>query len=181
MSSNRIRPPRACEFGVRRAPADKSHTRSPSFCEKPTRTSAIGRSRSSHRISQTRCSKSRERASTPQLEVNRGLPVKKLIRYFERQGAVWTAKDELKQLIEFRKLNLTQTWPYMGQFDIVFIRNVMIYFDQDTKRDILQRIARNLSPSGYLFMGAAETVIGMGVPYQREELNGAICYRPTNG
>jgi len=116
-----------------------------------------------------------------QLEVNRGLPIKKLVRFFERKGAVWQAKSELRDVIECRRLNLTTPWPYLGDFDVVFIRNVMIYFDQPTKIDILKRVRRVLRPEGYLFIGSAETIIGLGVPYQREEVNATVCYRPTPG
>lgn len=115
-----------------------------------------------------------------QLEVNRGLPVKKLIKFFDRKGAVWQAKQELRDLINFRRLNLTTSWPYLGQFDIVFIRNVLIYFDQNTKAEILNRVRRVLRPDGYLFIGSAETTIGLGVPFQREEIDVSICYRPNN-
>lgn len=69
----------------------------------------------------------------------------------------------------------------MSQFDIVFIRNVLIYFDHATKIDILNRVHRTLSPDGYLFIGSAETVIGMGLPHQREEIDATVSYRPTTG
>lgn len=114
-----------------------------------------------------------------QLEVNRGLPVKKLVRFFERSGTSWRVKDELRNMIEYRRLNLTQPWPYLGQFDIVFIRNVLIYFDQETKRDILTRMRSVMKPNSYLFIGSAETIIGLGVPYERQEIHGTVCYRPT--
>ncbi|MFK7768393.1 MAG: protein-glutamate O-methyltransferase CheR [Mariniblastus sp.] len=115
-----------------------------------------------------------------QLEVNRGLPVKKLIKFFDRKGSVWQAKQELRDSIEFRRLNLTTPWPYLGQFDIVFIRNVLIYFDQTTKAEILNRVRRVLRPDGYLFIGSAETTIGLGVPFQRKETDVSVCYRPIN-
>jgi chemotaxis protein methyltransferase CheR len=115
-----------------------------------------------------------------QLEVNRGLPVKKLVRFFERQGSTWRAKQELRDMIDFRRLNLTSPFPNLGQFDIVFIRNVLIYFDEKTKIDILNRVRRVLRPDGYLFIGSVETTIGLGVAYQREEIDASVCYRPTN-
>ncbi len=114
-----------------------------------------------------------------QLEVNRGLPVKKLVRFFQRSGTTWRVKDELRNMISYRRLNLTQTWPYLGQFDIVFIRNVLIYFDQEKKRDILQRMRQVLKPNAYLFIGSAETIIGLGVPFERKEIHGTVCYRST--
>lgn len=115
-----------------------------------------------------------------QLEVNRGLPARKLVRFFERNGSVWRAKEELRSMIKHRRLNLTQAFPQMGQFDIVMIRNVLIYFDQPTKTQILKKIGRALRSDGYLFIGSAETLIGLGLPYQRQEINGTISYRPTN-
>lgn len=116
-----------------------------------------------------------------QLEVNRGLPARKLIRFFERAGADWRTKPEIRDMIRYQRLNLTKPLTFMSQFDIVFIRNVLIYFDQPTKTDILKRVHRTLSPDGYLFIGSAETVIGMGLPYRREELDATVCYRPTTG
>jgi chemotaxis protein methyltransferase CheR len=116
-----------------------------------------------------------------QLEVNRGLPAKKLVRFFDRRGNSWQAKPEIRDLIEFRRLNLTTPWPFLGTFDIIFIRNVLIYFDQPTKTDILKRTSRVLHPNGYLFIGSAETIIGLGLPYRREEIDATVCYRPIIG
>jgi chemotaxis protein methyltransferase CheR len=84
-------------------------------------------------------------------------------------------------MITYQRLNLTKPLPFMSQFDVVFIRNVLIYFDQSTKIDILNRVHRTLNPDGYLFIGSAETVIGMGLPYRREEIDATVCYRPTTG
>jgi chemotaxis protein methyltransferase CheR len=112
-----------------------------------------------------------------QLEVNRGLPARNLVRFFDRSGSTWTTKPELRNLIDFQKLNLTTVWPITTQFDVIFIRNVLIYFDQPNKADILRRTLRLLRPNGYLFIGAAETVIGLDLPLEREEIDGTICYR----
>ncbi|MGZ0172461.1 MAG: CheR family methyltransferase [Planctomycetales bacterium] len=71
--------------------------------------------------------------------------------------------------------------PRSRPFDIVFIRNVLIYFDQPTKTDILKRVHRTLSSDGYLFIGSAETFIGMGLPYRRKEIDATVSYRPTAG
>ena len=113
-----------------------------------------------------------------QLEVNRGLPVTKLVKFFDRQGSKWQTKPMLKELIKFQKLNLTKAWPQVGQFDIVFIRNVLIYFEQATKSEILKRVHKVVRPEGYVFIGSVETTIGMGVPFQREEIDATVCYRP---
>lgn len=114
-----------------------------------------------------------------QLEVNRGLPARKLVRFFDRTGAVWRTKPEIRDMITYQRLNLTKALPSISKFDIVFIRNVLIYFDQPTKTNILKRVHRTLSPDGYLFIGSAETVIGMSLPYRREEIDATVCYRPT--
>ena len=116
-----------------------------------------------------------------QLEVNRGLPAKTLVRFFERNGAVWKASPELRDMIQFKRLNLTTEWPYLGKFDIVFIRNVLIYFDQKTKSDILRRMHTVMQPEGYLFIGSAETIIGLGAPFRREGIDATVCYRPEVG
>ena len=118
------------------------------------------------------------RGSYSQLEVNRGLPVTKLVRFFERDGMNWRAKKELRDLIKFRRLNLTSNWPNMGKFDLVFARNVMIYFDRPTKTEILNRVGGVLAPDGYLFLGSAETTIGLSVPFQRKDVDVSFCYRP---
>ena len=82
-------------------------------------------------------------------------------------------------MIEHRRLNLTKPWPYLGHFDIVLVRNVLIYFDQRTKTEILKRVQGTLRPEGYLFLGSAETLIGSAVTYQRRQIDATICYRPT--
>ncbi len=78
-----------------------------------------------------------------QLEINRGLPAMLMVKYFKKQGLEWEINQELRDMIEFREVNLLEQWPIMPALDVVFIRNVLIYFNQDTKRQILGRI-RNL-------------------------------------
>lgn len=115
-----------------------------------------------------------------QLEVNRGLPARTLVRFFDRSGSQWRAKPELRNMIEFSRLNLTSPFASLGQFDIVFIRNVLIYFDKPTKQDILTRVRGVLRPDSYLFIGSVESTIGFNVPYRREEIDATVCYRPNN-
>ena len=112
-----------------------------------------------------------------QLEVNRGLPARTLVRFFERSGSLWRAKPELRDMIEFSRLNLTSPFSSLGQFDIVFLRNV---FDKPTKQDILTRVHGVLRPDSYLFIGSVESTIGFNVPYRREEIDATVCYRPNN-
>ncbi|MBK7876651.1 MAG: protein-glutamate O-methyltransferase CheR [Planctomycetes bacterium] len=112
-----------------------------------------------------------------QLEVNRGLPAKYLVKYFEKRGSDWQVKQELRSMIEFRELNLIKPWPSMPQFDIVFIRNVLIYFDLPTKRAILGNIRKLLRSDGYLFLGGAETTLSIDENFKRSQAGTTWCYR----
>lgn len=96
-----------------------------------------------------------------QFEVNRGLPAPLLIKYFTKQGDRWVVNDSLRKGIEFRQMNLVEPWPIFLPFDIVLIRNVMIYFDVPTKQGILKKIRTCLQPRGSLFLGTAETTINL--------------------
>lgn len=112
-----------------------------------------------------------------QLEINRGLPAKYLVKYFEKRGNDWQIKSDLRSMIEFKELNLIQAWPSMPPLDIVFIRNVLIYFDLPTKRAILGRIRQAMQPGGYLFLGGAETTLSIDENYKREQVGPSWCYR----
>ncbi|WP_026784312.1 CheR family methyltransferase [Pleomorphomonas koreensis] len=96
-----------------------------------------------------------------QFEVQRGLPIQLLLKYFTQQGESWTISPQLRSMVQWRKFNLLESFAAFGQFDIVFCRNVLIYFDQTTKVDILGRISKIMAPDGYLVLGAAETVVGL--------------------
>ena len=117
-----------------------------------------------------------------QFEVQRGLPIQLLVKYFMQRGELWQVAPHLREMVTFRPLNLLNDFSVLGSFDVVFCRNVLIYFDQDTKIKVLNRIARQMPADGYLVLGAAETVIGLTdafkpVPDQRglyvPKLNGA--------
>lgn len=112
-----------------------------------------------------------------QLEVNRGLPAPALIKHFERKGLEFVAKDYLRNSIDFRQLNLAEPWPDLGQVDVVFLRNVLIYFSEATKRDILERIARLLRRDGYVFLGTGETTLNLSNRFERVPADGAGVYR----
>jgi len=114
-----------------------------------------------------------------QLEVNRGLPVQYLLKYFTRHGGSWEITPEIRRRVEFRRVNLIEAWPALPMFDLVFIRNVMIYFDVDAKRSILSRIRQRLRPDGHLFLGAAETTLNIDAGFARTEYERAGCYRPA--
>lgn len=96
-----------------------------------------------------------------QFEVQRGLPIQLLVKYFAKQDDNWRISQEIRSMVEFRKLNLLHPFAGLGRFDIVFCRNVLIYFGLETKSDVLARIARTLTPDGFLVLGAAETVVGV--------------------
>jgi chemotaxis protein methyltransferase CheR len=104
-----------------------------------------------------------------QLEVNRGLPAALLVKYFRQDGAHWQVRDDLRAMIDFQPLNLAAPWPVMPAFDLVFLRNVMIYFDVETKKAILGRVARLLRSDGYLVLGGAETTFNLDSSYERVE------------
>ena len=112
-----------------------------------------------------------------QLEVNRGLPAPLLMKYFTKVEAKWAVKDELKKLVEFRQMNLFKPWPILPMFDVVFIRNVMIYFDLDTKKSILKRIRQCMQPQGSLFLGTAETTLNIDADWQPVTLGRATIYQ----
>jgi len=96
-----------------------------------------------------------------QFEVQRGLPIQMLMQHFEQVGEQWRISDKVRKMVQFRQLNLLTDCSMLGMFDVVFCRNVLIYFDQATKVDTLERIRRQLAPDGYLILGAAETVVGL--------------------
>jgi len=96
-----------------------------------------------------------------QFEVQRGLPIGLLLKYFSQNGEIWQIAPEIRAMVQFRPLNLLEEFSHLGAFDIVFCRNVLIYFDQDTKTKVLHDLARVLRSDGYLVLGAAETVVGL--------------------
>lgn len=115
------------------------------------------------------------------LEVNRGLPAPMLIKYFTKVGVDYEIKPEIRSMVQFSELNLIGAWPAFPTFDIVFLRNVLIYFDVDTKRTIMGRVKRLLPPDGHLFLGAAETTMNIDDGFERLPLERAGCYRRTTG
>ena len=105
-----------------------------------------------------------ERAKTgtyTQFEVQRGLPIQLLVKHFSKAGENWQIAPELRHMVQFRTLNLLNDFSPLGMFDLVFCRNVLIYFDQPTKTSVLNRLARQMPEDGYLVLGAAETVVGL--------------------
>jgi chemotaxis protein methyltransferase CheR len=96
-----------------------------------------------------------------QFEVQRGLPIQMLVKYFKQTGETWQIIPELRAMVQHRQLNLLHDFSQLGTFDVIFCRNVLIYFDQDTKINIFNRFTRLIEPDGFLVLGAAETVVGL--------------------
>jgi chemotaxis protein methyltransferase CheR len=113
------------------------------------------------------------------LETGRGLPPQFLSRYFRQLQGKWSISQDCRRLVEFRCLNLNDSWPMMPPCDVVFLRNVMIYFDIRTRAALVERVRKVLRPDGFLFLGGAETLIGMDTGYERLTGTGCSYYRPT--
>ncbi len=96
-----------------------------------------------------------------QFEVQRGLPIQMLVKYFKQTGELWQVNADIRAMIQHRQLNLLHDFSLLGVFDVIFCRNVLIYFDQETKVNIFNRLARVTEPDGFLVLGAAETVVGL--------------------
>jgi chemotaxis protein methyltransferase CheR len=96
-----------------------------------------------------------------QFEVQRGLPIQMLVKYFTQVGELWQLNADIRAMVQHRQLNLLQDFSHLGTFDVIFCRNVLIYFDQDTKAGIFERVARLLEGDGVLALGAAESVVGI--------------------
>jgi chemotaxis protein methyltransferase CheR len=96
-----------------------------------------------------------------QFEVQRGLPIQMLVKYFKQTGELWQINPEIRAMVQHRQINLLHDFSQLGVFDVIFCRNVLIYFDQDTKIDIFRRLAKATEKDGFLALGAAETVVGL--------------------
>lgn len=112
-----------------------------------------------------------------ELEVNRGLSAERRSRFFTREGAKLRVRDELKARVEFRECNLLQSFSMLGPFDVVFCRNVLIYFSNDNKRDILARIAKTMKSKGYLFLGGSEPLASYSQGFDMIRCPRGVVYR----
>jgi len=101
-----------------------------------------------------------------QFEVQRGLPIQLLVKYFKQAGDRWQIDSAIREMVRYRPFNLLDDLSGLGQFDVIFCRNVLIYFDQPTKQMVLERMARQLAPDGFLYLGGAETVVGITDKFQ---------------
>jgi chemotaxis protein methyltransferase CheR len=113
-----------------------------------------------------------------QLEIGRGLPAPMLVKHFKRLGTQWEVSDQLKSMVRSQVLNLAAPFPPLPVFDVVFLRNVLIYFDRETKRSVLSRVREVMSPHGYLFLGGAETTMGIDETWTRTSVGRLTLNRP---
>ncbi|MBT9588570.1 protein-glutamate O-methyltransferase CheR [bacterium] len=114
-----------------------------------------------------------------QLEVNRGLPAQLLMRHFKRKGRGWHVSDNIRSMVRFEQVNLMSVPASLGQFDLILCRNVLIYFDVQTRQKVLANLHRQIKPDGYLIVGASEVLHGLTDLFERTQRDGAICYRPA--
>jgi len=113
-----------------------------------------------------------------QMEVNRGLPARLLTRYFVQQGLHWQLRPEILDSVSFRFLNLAEPWgAAIPPSEIVFLRNVLIYFDVEMRKQILRRVRQVLAPGGYLFLGCAETTLNLDGGFERVQAGSYVCYK----
>ncbi len=112
-----------------------------------------------------------------QHEVNRGLSVTLLNKYFQPIDNGWQIDEKIRRMVDFRQMNLTDNYLPLAQIDIVFLRNVLIYFDVETKRSILAKVRRILQPDGYLFLGGGETTLNVDDAFEPVQFNKTVCYR----
>jgi chemotaxis protein methyltransferase CheR len=117
-----------------------------------------------------------------QFEVQRGLPIQLLVRYFTQVGDMWQIAPEIRAMVKYQQLNLLADFHHLGLFDLIFCRNVLIYFDQETKINVLNRLVQVTASDGYLVLGAAETVVGLTDSFKiMAELRGLYTPNPHPG
>lgn len=112
-----------------------------------------------------------------QWEIQRGLPTSLREKYFQPQQQGWQIKHEIRQMVEFRQINLVRPWLSLPAIDIIFLRNVLIYFDTDTKKSIFKKVRQQLKPKGYLFLGGGESTIYLDDSFERVQWERGACHR----
>lgn len=112
-----------------------------------------------------------------QLEINRGLPESLRDRYFQPQVDRWQIAPNIRQMVDFRQLNLIDSWSMLPSIDVIFLRNVLIYFDIETKKSILAKVRKLIKPDGYLFLGGGETTLNLDDAFKRVQVEKSVCYR----
>jgi chemotaxis protein methyltransferase CheR len=112
-----------------------------------------------------------------QIEINRGLPASKLVKYFAQHGPIWELAPEIRRMVEFREINLIQSWESLPAVQLILMRNVLIYFDVAAKKAILEKVGQLLDPCGYLLLGGAETTTNLDPSFEPVSFGGAVCFR----
>lgn len=112
-----------------------------------------------------------------QIEINRGLPAMLMVKYFQQDGVRWKVKPELREMVTTKRLNLIEAWPALPKMDIIFMRNVLIYFTAETKRQILTNVRLQMAKDSVLFLGGAETTMGVDSVLQRHSMGNVAVYR----
>lgn len=128
-------------------------------------------------ISESALAMAREGAYS-QFEVQRGLPITLLMKYFKQVGDKWMISDDIKKMVKFSNFNLLNDMKALGTFDIIFCRNVLIYFDEKTKGQILARMSQQIQQDGFLFLGGAETTLGITDKFKPLETHRGLYVRP---
>jgi chemotaxis protein methyltransferase CheR len=113
-----------------------------------------------------------------QFEVQRGLPIQLLVKHFTQVGELWQLNADIRAMVQHRQLNLLHDFGHLGTFDVIFCRNVLIYFDQDTKSGIFERLAKVVEPDGFMALGAAESVVGISDAFKADPERRGL-YRPN--
>jgi chemotaxis protein methyltransferase CheR len=116
-----------------------------------------------------------------QVEVNRGLPAPYLVRFLNQRDGQWQVNEEIRQMCRFFHQNLAQAWGAIPPVDLVMLRNVLIYFDVETRREVLRRVRRLLRPGGYLLLGSAETTLNLDDTFDRVRFGRAVFYQVRKG
>lgn len=112
-----------------------------------------------------------------QLEVNRGLPAPMLVKYFRQVDSEWQISENIRRMVEFQRMNLIEPWPPLPRLDIVLMRNVLIYFEVEKKREILGKVKNLLRPDGYLLLGGAETTLNLDDSFEPVQFEQTSCYQ----
>ena len=116
-----------------------------------------------------------------QFEVNRGLPAPFLVKYFVKRGSDWIIKDVIRSMVSFEQMNLVEPWAFQDKFDVIFLRNVLIYFDLETKRRVFEHVKGHLRESGFLILGSAESPTLIDSAFRRYGNDGVPCYQVAGG
>ncbi len=114
------------------------------------------------------------------MEMSRGLlPMQKNL-YFTKENNVWNVRDEIKRIVEFRRVNFIEPFTHLGGFDVIFCRNILIYFDDSTKNTIIRQFHEILSDDGYLILGSTENMVTINTGFESHHIGGSMCYRKKN-